>query len=426
MGRDRNHDASSRRSPNWAIRAIRVQGTSSLAGGLITVAGLLAASWLVSYLLGGADQVPPHWFYIPILLAAARFGLPGAAAAALAAGFLAGPLLPADVATHEAQPLADWLGRLGFFVGIGLVMGAVTAGLTTALRREIGLARDATDLAVLEGEQRTRAIVETANEAVVGMDTRGAITDWNRAAEATFGWSREEAIGRTLAETLIPERYREAHESGLARYLTTGEGPILNTRIELEALHRDGHEFPIELTVSALQTDGTATFIAFVHDITDRRNAEEALRASEASLRDLLEAKYRALVEKLPAIVYEAEFGELGTWRYISPQIQEMLGFTSERWMAEPDLWWQRLHPDDRPRAIEDEARSRRTGEALRSEYRMIGQDGRVVWFRDDATVIRDDDGQPLLLQGVMFDVSDQKRAEEELRVVNAELEQRV
>jgi PAS domain S-box-containing protein len=426
MGRDRNDDPSTQEPPNWAFRAIRAQGASSLTEGLLTVAGLLVVSWLVSYLLGGADHVPPHWFYIPILLAAARFGLPGAAVAAVAAGLLAGPLLPADVALREAQPLADWLSRLGFFVGIGLVMGAVTVGLTTALRREIGHARDATDLAVFEGEQRTRAILETANEAVVGMDGTGAITDWNRAAEQTFGWSREEAIGRALAETLIPERYREAHRNGFARFIATGEGRILNTRLELEALHRDGHEFPIELTISALQADGTPTFIAFVHDITDRRNAEEALRASEASLRDLLEAKYRALVEKLPAIVYEAEFGERGRWRYISPQIEEMLGFTPERWMAEPDLWWQRLHPDDRPRVIEDEARSRRTGEALRSEYRMIGQDGGVVWFRDDATVVRDDDSNPLVLQGVMFDVSDQKRAEEELRVVNAELEQRV
>jgi PAS domain S-box-containing protein len=425
MGRERN-DPLERRAPSWAIRAIRAQGASSLGGGLLTVAVLLALSWLVSYLLGGAGHVPPHWFYIPILLAAARFGLPGAAAAGLAAGLLAGPLLPADVATHTAQPLADWLGRLGFFVGIGLVMGAVTVGLTSALEREIDLARDAADLALRQGEQRTRSILETANEAVVGMDARGAITDWNRAAEATFGWSREEAIGRILVDTLVPERHREAHRKGFKRFLATGEGPILNTRIELEALHRDGHELPIELTVSALQAGGSPTFIAFVHDITERRKAEEALRASEASLRDVLEAKYRALVEKLPAIVYEAEFGEHGAWRYVSPQIEQMLGFTPERWMAEPALWWERLHPDDRPRAIADEARSRRTGEALRSEYRMVGEDGRVVWFRDEATVVRDEEDRPLFMQGLMFDVSDEKRAEEELRLVNAELERRV
>jgi PAS domain S-box-containing protein len=424
MGREPN-GGSRGSEPSWAIRAIRAQAASSFTGGLLSVFVLLCLAWLVSYLLGGADSVPPHWFYIPILVAAARFGLPGAVVTALAAGLLAGPLLPADVATQEPQPLTEWLGRLGFFGGIGVVMSTVTVGLTSAMQRELELSRDAGHLALRHSEERTRSILESTNEAVIGMDAAGQITDWNHAAEITFGWSRTEVIGRELADTVIPERYREAHRRGLDRFLTTGEGPILDRRIELEALHREGHEFPIELIVSAVQAGGSTTFIAFVHDISERREAEEALRASEASLRNLLEAKYRALVEKLPAIVYEAEFGEGGAWMYVSPQIEEMLGFTPDRWMAEPDLWWQRLHPDDRPRAIADEARSRTSGEALRSEYRMVANDGRVVWFRDEATIIDDGDRSPFM-QGVMFDVSDQKRAEEELRIVNAELEQRV
>jgi signal transduction histidine kinase len=102
-----------------------------------------------------------------------------------------------------------------------------------------------------------------------------------------------------------------------------------------------------------------------------------------------------------------------------------MLGFSPEGWMADPDLWWQQLHPDDRARAISDEARSRQTGEPLRSEYRMFAQDGRIVWFRDQAVVVWSADGSPLFL-GVMYDVSDQKRAEEELRDVNMDLERRV
>jgi PAS domain S-box-containing protein len=424
MGREPN-GGSRGSAPSWAIRAIRAQAASSFTGGLLTVFGLLFLSWLVSFLLGGADSVPPHWFYIPILLAAARFGLRGAVITALVAGILAGPLLPADVATNEVQPLADWLGRLGFFSGIGVVMGTVTVGLTSEMQREIELTRDTSNLALRHSEERTRSILESTNEAVVGMDAEGQITDWNPAAEITFGWSGTEAIGRDLADTLIPERYREAHRKGIDRFLTTGEGPILDRRIELEALHREGHEFPVELVVSAVQAGGSTTFIAFVHDISERREAEEALRASEASLRNLLQAKYRALVEKLPAIVYEAEFGEQGAWTYVSPQIEEMLGFSPGRWMAEPDLWWQRLHPDDQSRAIADEARSRRTGEGLRSEYRMVAEDGRVVWFRDEATIIGGGD-RPPFMQGLMFDISDQKRAEEELKIVNAELEQRV
>ena len=426
MGRERAGEPLHERPPGLAVRAIRAQAASTVPVGLLTVGVLLTLSWLVSYLLGGAGNVPPHWFYIPILLAAARFGLPGAVVGAIAAGLLAGPLLPDDVATHTAQPLADWLGRMGFFVGIGLVMGAVTLGLTAAHRREIGLTREAGHVALHRSEERTRAVLESTTEAVVGMDRAGLITDWNHAAETTFGWSRDEAIGRVLVDTIVPDRHREAHRAGVRRFLATGEGPILNSRIELEALHRRGHEFPVEVTVSAVRAGGVTTFIAFLHDITERKEAEEARLATEASLRDLLEAKYRALVEKLPAIVYEAEFGENGRWTYVSPQIEEMLGFSQEEWMADTSIWWQRLHPEDRPMAIADEARSRSSGEALRSEYRMIARDGRIVWFRDEATVLRTDGDRPVFMQGVMFDVSDQKRAEEELRIVNVELERRV
>jgi PAS domain S-box-containing protein len=386
---------------------------------------LLGLSWFVSYALGGAGHVPPHWFYIPILLAAARFGLTGAAVAAVAAGLVAGPLLPADVATGTPQHLLDWMGRLGFFLGIGLVMGAVIVGMKSSLGREVALARGDRDLALHQSEQRTRAIIETANEAVVGIDARGLITDWNGAAEATFGWPREEAMGRVMADTLIPERYREDHRKGFERFLATGEGPILNRRIELEALHRDGHELPVELAISALRVGDATTFIAFVHDITERKRAEASLLETEAALRDVLEAKYGALVEQLPAIVYEAEFGERGAWRYVSPQIEPMLGFSPDRWMADRDLWWQQIHPDDRAHVIDDEVRSRETGEPLRSEYRMFAHDGRIVWFRDQAVVVRTADGSSLFL-GVMYDVSDQKRAEEEIRDVNADLEQRV
>jgi PAS domain S-box-containing protein len=390
------------------------------------VVALLALCWLVSYVLGGAGRVPPHWFYVPILVAAARFGLPGAAATAVVAGLVAGPLLPLDVPTGTPQQLLDWMARLGFFLAIGLVMGAIIVRLKSSLEREIAFALEGRDLAVQQGERRTRSIIETANEAVVGMDASGSITDWNRAAEATFGWSREEAVGRRLADTVIPEPYRKDHRKGLERFIATGEARLLNKRIEIEALHREGHEFPVELTISALREGGSVSFIAFVHDITERKRAEEALRESEAALREVMEARYGSLVERLPAIVYEAEFGERGVWRYVSPQIEGMLGFSPERWTAEPDLWWRQLHPDDRTRAIADEARSRETGEPLNSEYRMLARDGRIFWFRDQAAVVLAGDGRPLFLQGVMYDVTNQKRAEQEIRDMNADLERRV
>jgi diguanylate cyclase (GGDEF)-like protein/PAS domain S-box-containing protein len=130
---------------------------------------------------------------------------------------------------------------------------------------------------LLQHEERTRLIVESALDAVVVMDATGCIIDWNSQAAITFGWAREDVIGNSLAETIVPERYREAHQQGLRVFLETGVGPIVNTRIELSAMHRDGHEFPIELTVSPIRHGGGWIFSSFIRDLTERKQAEQAL-----------------------------------------------------------------------------------------------------------------------------------------------------
>src|SRR5262245_34379065 len=133
-------------------------------------------------------------------------------------------------------------------------------------------------------ETRTRLIVDTAYDAFIAIDTEGRITDWNRQAEVTFGWSRQEAIGRLLADTVIPESYREAHWQGLKRYLTTGIARVLNKRLEMTALNRDGKEFPVELTITPVQLGTTCLFNAFLRDITERKQAEEDLKRTTEEL----------------------------------------------------------------------------------------------------------------------------------------------
>jgi PAS domain S-box-containing protein len=122
-----------------------------------------------------------------------------------------------------------------------------------------------------------RSIIDTAHEAFVSMDEDGLITYWNPQAARTFGWSEDEAIGRVLAETIIPERYRESHRQGLRRFLSSGEGTVLGRRIEITALHREGQEFPVELTLSAVRRGDGWTFNAFLHDISDRKRGEQKL-----------------------------------------------------------------------------------------------------------------------------------------------------
>lgn len=145
------------------------------------------------------------------------------------------------------------------------------------------------DSALREREEETRQILETAQDAYIGMDTTGEITDWNRQAEVIFGWSRDEAIGRTLADTIIPERLREAHWKGLRRFLETGEGPVLNQRLELSGVRRDGTEFPVELTIWPLPAGEGLRFNALVHDISERTGAQALLNRQAEELSALHE-----------------------------------------------------------------------------------------------------------------------------------------
>jgi len=126
---------------------------------------------------------------------------------------------------------------------------------------------------------------------------------------------------------------------------------------------------------------------------------------------------YQALLERVPAIVYTAEYGPEGAWSYVSPGIESILGYSVEEWTDRPEAWYQCLHPEDREQALAAEERSGITGEPLDSEYRMIARDGRVMWFRDQATVVHDEHGRPVVMQGVMLDITSRKRAEDELEL---------
>jgi two-component system, sensor histidine kinase and response regulator len=135
----------------------------------------------------------------------------------------------------------------------------------------------------LESSRRHHQIIETALDAFIEMDSDGLITHWNARAETTFGWSGSEAIGQPLSTIIVPGRYREAHTQGLRRFLATGEGRVLNQRIEITALHRDGSELPIELAISPILWGKRRFFAAFVRDVTERKRAEQELarRAEE-------------------------------------------------------------------------------------------------------------------------------------------------
>jgi PAS domain S-box-containing protein len=152
-------------------------------------------------------------------------------------------------------------------------------------------------------------------------------------------------------------------------------------------------------------------------DVTERKALEQQ--------RTEVERRFRRVAEQLPAIVYmeraETDPGKLGSMIYVSPQVESILGFTPAEWMADPTAWARQFHPDDRERIQEDYRRAELTGEPLSARYRMFARDGHIVWFRDEAILIRDEDGEPSYWQGIMYDTTLDQEGQQRIRETEAQ-----
>jgi PAS domain S-box-containing protein len=171
------------------------------------------------------------------------------------------------------------------------------------------------------------------------MDAEGRILELNRAAEEMFGYERVDIMGRTVAETIVPDSLREAYHRGMARYLVTGESSVIGRRVEMIARRADGSEFPVELAVTTVQLDRRRLFTAYLRDITARKHAEDALRKSEE--------RFRALVENSSDGVCLVD--RSGFVQYSSPSSERVLGWTPEQWHGRGAL--EIVHPEDLDRA---------------------------------------------------------------------------
>ena len=136
----------------------------------------------------------------------------------------------------------------------------------------------------------TSAVLAAAFDAIITIDHRGVVVEWNSAAERLFGYARSEAVGREMAELIIPPQLREAHRAGMMNYLANSAGPILRRLVELPALRADGTEFPVDLYITPIAIEGPPLFTGFARDATERKAAETALKKNEARLRLALDA----------------------------------------------------------------------------------------------------------------------------------------
>ena len=147
--------------------------------------------------------------------------------------------------------------------------------------------RKLTEQALRESEARKGAILDSALDAIISIDDRGQIIEFNPAAEKMFGHKRADVLGRELAAVILPSAWREKHRTGLAPYLATGNGELLGKRVEMTAVRADGRQFPVELAITKVPLEGPPIFTGFVRDITDRNRAEKQLRDSREQLRAL-------------------------------------------------------------------------------------------------------------------------------------------
>lgn len=148
-----------------------------------------------------------------------------------------------------------------------------------------------------QSEERSRNIMNASLNAIITIDQKGIITFWNTQAEIIFGWKKEEVLGKTLTETIIPQQHRQGHNNGMKHYLATGEGPVLNKNIELPAVNRQGEEFPIEIAIIPLQLNGESFFCSFIQDISERKKAENKLKNQEEKYRNIISNMNLGLIE---------------------------------------------------------------------------------------------------------------------------------
>lgn len=258
---------------------------------------------------------------------------------------------------------------------------------------------------IRESRDRAEAILRAALDAIIEIDEKGLIIGWNPRAEEIFGWSAAEAVGRRLSETVIPIRFRQAHERGLQHFLKTKEGPILNRRIEIAALHRDGHEFPVELAVTPIRRRGTYTFTAFIEEIAERKKGEKALRESQKRFRDL--------VETINDWVWEVD-GK-GVYTYASPKVRDLLGYEPEEVIGKtPFDLMPEAEAERVSKIFREIVKKREAFSSLENANRH--KDGHLVVLETSGVPFFDEDQNLLGYRGVDRDITERKKAEDALR----------
>ena len=268
-------------------------------------------------------------------------------------------------------------------------------------------------------EQLQSVLLEFAPDAIVVVDTNGIITQVNAQVERWFAYSREELVGEPV-EILIPQPWRERHVQHRAGYMAAPHARPMGIGRELSGVRKDGSQFPVEISLSPVQSMQGLMIVAIIRDISAIKQIEQKGLGLQKQIQ-VQEQRFHDLVSGLDALVWEAEVsGEEPRFLYVSPYAEKILGYPVECWYAESGFWRAHIHPDDREatlssyRAIlKEQSDSMGPSPSREVEYRMLTADGRTVWFRDQPRRVMG--GMGVCLRGVVVDLSERKALEAHL-----------
>ena len=265
-------------------------------------------------------------------------------------------------------------------------------------------------------EQRLKTTLDTAVDGIITVNSYGIIKEFNNAAINIFGWQEQEIIGQPFGVLFSPE-YTDEYSASLEHFRNTGESQLTGKDREILAVHKDGHIFPIRLGVGRVDLLNEETlFVGFISDISARKSLEESIKKSEQ--------QYSSLIRNIPGASFRCLMNEHWTTIFISDAIYDITGWKTDDFYQEAISLGQLLHPDDLDTVSATISEAEKEYKSYEIEYRLKHKNGHYVWVLENGSVIYNENGEAEWIDGVILDISQRVKMEDELRLAKKKAEE--
>ncbi|TDR12506.1 multi-sensor hybrid histidine kinase [Marinomonas communis] len=265
-------------------------------------------------------------------------------------------------------------------------------------------------------EARTQAILDTATDAVITINAKGIIQEFNTAAQAMFGWTECEATGQSV-DLLFPDKGDAQYDGFLVEYFALANTSVVGTNRELMARNKAGRLFPIQLGIGRINLpNGELLYVGFASDISQRREMEERIYKSEERL--------SSLIRNIPGVSFRCLLDENWTPLFLSEAIYDLNGHSAQEYLEGTLSFGSWLHPEDQDRVVAFFEEAVGKQDRYEVEYRVTHQDGRILWVLESGTIVYDNNHNAKWIDGVMLDITSRKAMEQELREAKSRAEE--